>query len=183
MPQADIGGLPNRSFSAFKYLYEANALTDLESLCEVNLVAVNTLGDEPRKDDLRATIMSHQANLAESLGQARKAIDLNKRVYEIRFQEKPMKQALLCFVSNNLGYCHNTANDHKTSLEWFHKARDWGAASIESQAKTHDCPPFILKNTARCMVYLDKLQEAQEMLDISIPQLKTAKPLNWAMLA
>ncbi|KAH0553214.1 hypothetical protein GP486_006614, partial [Trichoglossum hirsutum] len=166
-----------------RYLYEANALTDLENLCDVNMVAVETLEDGHRKDDLKASIMSHQANLAESLGDAEKAIDLNKRVYEIRLQEKPMKQALLCYVTNNLGYCHNTANDHKSSLEWFQRSRDWWAALVESQGETQGCPPFILKNTARCMVYLNDLKGAEEMLNISIPQLKNAKPLNWAMLA
>ena len=81
----------NRSFFSIRYLYEANALADLESLCDVNLVAVGTLEVGSQKDDLKASIMSHQANLAESLGNAEEAIDLNKRVYEIRLQEKPMK--------------------------------------------------------------------------------------------
>lgn len=173
----------NLSFSSFRYFYETNALTDLESLCDVNLVAVETLEDGPQKDDLRATIMSHQVNLAESLGNAEKAIELNKRVYDIRLKEQPPKQGLLCYVSNNLGYCHNTANDHSSSLEWFQRSVDWWAALVEIQAETHDCPPFILKNTARCMVYLNDFKGAKEMLDISIPQLKNAKPLNWAMLA
>ncbi|KAI9842890.1 MAG: hypothetical protein M1837_006722 [Sclerophora amabilis] len=166
-----------------RYLYEANALTDLESLCDVNLVAVETLEDGPQKDDLKASIMSHQANLAESLGNAEKAIDLNKRLYEIRLQEKAMKHDMLCYTSNNLGYCYNTANDHKSSLRWFQRSRDWWAALVESQGESRDCPPFILKNTARCMVYLNDLKGAKEMLDISIPQLRNAKPLNWAMLA
>lgn len=156
---------------------------DLESLCDVNLVAVETLEDGSQKDDLKATIMSHQANLAESLGNAEEAINLNKRVYEIRLQEKPMKQALLCYVSNNLGYCYNTANNHKSSLEWFQRSRDWWATLVEIQGETRDCPPFILQNIARCMIYLNDLKQAQEMLDTSIPQLKNAKPLNWGMLA
>ena len=166
-----------------RYLYEANALTDLESLCDVNLVAVETLEAGPRKDDLKASTMSHQANLAESLGNAEKAVDLNKKVYEIRLQENPKKHVLLCYVSNNLGYCHNTANDHKSALRWFQRSRDWWAAFVGIQGETRDCPSFILKNTARCMTYLNDLEEAKTMLDIAIPQLKNAKPLNWAMLA
>lgn len=61
---------------------------------------------------------------AKSLGKAEKAIDLNKKAYKIRLQEKPRKLALLCYGSNNLGYCYNTANDHKSSLEWFQRSRD-----------------------------------------------------------
>lgn len=127
--------------------------------------------------------MSHQANLAESLGHAEKAIELNKRVYDIRLQEQPLKLDLLCYSSNNLGYCHNTANDHRSSQEWFQRSINWWAALVDTQAETHDCPPFILKNIARCMLYLNDLKGAKEMLDICIPQLKNAKPLNWAMLA
>ena len=158
-------------------------MTDLESVCDVNLVAVETLEDGHEKDDLRATVMSHQANLFESLGDAAKAIHLNKGVYDIRLKEKPRKLELLGYVSNNLGYCHNTANDHKNSLEWFQASLGWWAALVDTQPEAHSCPPFILKNTARCMVYLNDLEGAKDMLDISIPKLKNAKPLNWAMLA
>ena len=149
--------------------------------------AVVTLTDGPDKDDLKATIMSHQANLAESLGNADRAISLNKRVYEIRLQETPLKMELLGYVTNNLGYCHNTANDHEGSLQWFQKSHEWWASLAESRGEPHPgrlaSPAFILKNTARCMVYLDDFKGATEMLDISMPLLKNAKPLNWAMLA
>ncbi|KID94052.1 pfs domain-containing protein, partial [Metarhizium majus ARSEF 297] len=166
-----------------RFLYESNALTELESLCHVNLVAVNTLEDGPQKNDLKATIMTHQANLAESLGNAEKAIELNKGAYEIRLYENPLREVLLCYIANNLGYCHNTANDHKTALEWFQRSRNWWPASVESQGATRDCPPFILKNTGRCMVYLNDFKGAKQFLNISIPQLKNSKPSNWAMLA
>lgn len=100
-------------------------------MCDVNLQAVTTLDDGPEKNDLKATIMSHQANLTESLGKAEKAIELNGKVQEIRLQKNPLKTVLLCHVSNNLGYCHNTANDHKSALDWFQKSRDWWTASAE----------------------------------------------------
>ena len=178
-----LSDYPNHSYFSCRFLYEANALTDLESVCDVNFVAVETLEDGPHKDDLRATAMSHQANLSESLGDVAKAIHLNKRVYDIRLKEKPQKLQLLGYVSNNLGYCHNTANDHKKSLEWFQISRRWWVTLVDTQPETHGCPPFILKNTARCMVYLNNLEGAKDMLEISMPKLKNAKPLNWAMLA
>ncbi len=53
---------------------------------------------------------------SESLGDAAKAIHLNNAVYDIRLRKKPQKLRLLGYVSNNLGYCHNTAND-QDSLE------------------------------------------------------------------
>lgn len=167
---------------SFRHLYEANALTDLESLCDVNIVAVQTLEEGPQKDDLKATIYSHQANLSESLGNAEKAIRLNKQVYEMRLREKPVKQAVLCYVANNLGYCHNTANDHQNALEWFKRSREWWS-EFSGVEDASDFPPFILTNTARCMVYLNDLKGAKEKLSISIAQLKNAQPLNWAMLA
>lgn len=137
------------SIKNFRYLYEINALEELESLCDVNMITVETLKVGPEKRDLEASIMSYQANLAESFGNAEKAIELNKKVYKIRLDENPLKHALLCFTSNNLGYCYNTANDHKTAQEWFERSRDWLSSSIGSQNGEHDCPPFILKNITR----------------------------------
>lgn len=134
-----------------------------------------------RKIPRRANCTRH-GKPTKSLSKAEKAIDLNKKAYKIRLQEKPRKLALLCYGSNNLGYCYNTANDHKSSLEWFQRSRDWWAALVERQGETRGCPPFILQNPARCMIYLNDLERAKEMLDISISQLKNAKPLNWAML-
>ncbi|KAL3952370.1 hypothetical protein ACCO45_012313 [Purpureocillium lilacinum] len=166
-----------------RYLYETNALEDLGLLCEVNLAAVNSLVNSPQKDDMRASIMSHQANLAESLGDAQAAIELNKNAYEIRLHERPMKQQLLCYISNNVGYCYNTANDHKNSLEWFQKSQVWWTASVRDRSETQECPAFILKNTARCLVYLDDFEGAAKLLDVAISRLKTERPLNWAMLA
>ena len=67
----------------------------------------------------------------QSLGNAERAIDLNKSVYLIRLNEKPLKQVL--------------PNDYKSALEWFQSSRDWWAAYVDSQVKTRNCPSFILK--------------------------------------
>lgn len=45
------------------------------------------------------------------------------------------------------------------------------------------CPSYILKNTARCMVYCNDFDGAREMPDISMPRSKNERPVNWAMLA
>ena len=60
-----------------------NALTELRSLCEVNLQALNRLPDGPRKLDLKASTLSHQAQAAESLGDPLKSIELNLQCYQI----------------------------------------------------------------------------------------------------
>ncbi|KAL5330147.1 hypothetical protein ACEPPN_003672 [Leptodophora sp. 'Broadleaf-Isolate-01'] len=39
------------------------------------------------------------------------------------------------------------------------------------------------KNMARCLVYLNDLVRARELLNTSIAEFKSAKPLNWAMIA
>lgn len=49
---------------------------------------------------------------------------------------------------------------------------------VESDAETHDCSPFTLKNSARCMIYLNDFRGAKKMLEISTPLLKNAKPLK-----
>ncbi|OBT61237.1 hypothetical protein VE03_09669 [Pseudogymnoascus sp. 23342-1-I1] len=166
-----------------RYAYEANALRDLEDLCEVNLIAVNTLDNEDQTADLIASILSHQANMYECIGKAEKAIELNKRGYEMRLREVPLKHGLLAGFESNLGYNYNTANDHKTALLWFEKARDRWLAWTASQGKKPGWPIHMKKNMARCLVYLHDLAGARDLLHISIAEFKNSELLNWAMLA
>jgi tetratricopeptide (TPR) repeat protein len=166
-----------------RYLYEINALTDLESVCAVNIDALATLEDGGRKDNLLAHCISQQANLSESCGNVKKAIELNKKVYKIRLGEQPQKKNQLCFTSNNLGYCYNTANDHRTALEEFERCLNWWKDFQKDQENPQACPPVLLKNKARCLVYLENWKEAERMIDTAMPLLRDEKPLNWAMLA
>ena len=157
-------------------------MTEVELVCKVNLRALNELEDGPKKMDLKALILSHQAQAAESLGEPLKAIELNKQVYEIRLQEKPCMKILLCHIANNLGYCHNTANLHEDSEKWYEKSKEWWETMVKDDEESRDRPAYHIKNHARCLIYLGKYDKAKEMLDVSIPRLKTEKPLNWAML-
>lgn len=150
-------------------------MPELESFCKVSLDALATLEDGPRKNDLRATIKSHQANRAESLGDAERAIQLNKEVYHIRRQEEPRKKDLLGHVTNNLGYCYNTANKHETARKYFKKSYCWWEQSGK------DIPLFVPTNKARCMMYQNENTDAKKEIDIVIPKLE--KGGDWAMLA
>jgi tetratricopeptide (TPR) repeat protein len=158
-------------------------MAEVELVCEVNLRALDMLEDGPRKMDLKASILSHQAQAAESLGNPRKAIALNQTGYQIRLEEKPRSKILLCYTANNIGYCHNTANLHEDSEKWYEKSRDWWDLMVRDGDETRSRPARHITNHARCLIYLGKYDKAKEMLNISIPRLKAEKPLNWAMLA
>lgn len=136
--------------------------------------AVNTLEDETQRNDLQADIMSYQANRAESLGKAKEAIELNEKVHDIR---QKIKKELLGHVTNNLGYCHDSANNHKEASMWFEKSRKWWTE------QGIPIPSFILTNMARCKVYNDELSEAMKLLDMALEQLEEETETNWAMLA
>lgn len=152
-------------------------------MCEVNLTAVRMLDDQAQKTDSIASILSHQANLYESIGRVSEAILLNKQAYEMRLHEQPLKQGLIAGFESNLGYNYNTANDHETSLKWFEKARDRWLIWTASQGKKPDWPIHMKKNMARCLIYLGDYDGAFELLETSIVEFKAAKPLNWAMIA
>lgn len=158
-------------------------MAELKLVCEVNLRALDMLENGSKKMDLKASILSHQAQAAESLGDPLKAIELNKECYQIRLEEKPCSKILLCYTANNLGYCHNTANLHDGSEKWYEKSREWWDLMIKDGEETHNRPARHITNHARCLIYLGKYDKAKEMFDVSIPRLKTEKPLNWAMLA
>lgn len=159
-----------------------NALTELRSLCEVNLQALNRLPDGPRKLDLKASTLSHQAQAAESLGDPLKSIELNLQCYQIWLEEEPCKKKKLCFSANNIAYCHNTANLHEESEKWYEKSKYLWEACVENGEDDGDRPARHIKNHARCLVYLGKYDKADAMFDISITRLMIEKPLNWAML-
>ncbi|KAF2967528.1 hypothetical protein GQX73_g6031 [Xylaria multiplex] len=180
--------LPSREFCALlssceRFLSETNSMTELDALSAINWGALQKLGDVPQKSDLEVAILSHQAQAAESIGQPLKAIELNKRCYNIRLQEEPPNHKLLCFAANNLGYCHNTANLHEESEKWYETSKSHWNMVTKQLEEIHDRPARHIKNHARCLVYLGKYRQAKEMFDISIPRLMSEKPLNWAMLA
>ncbi|KAL7929497.1 P-loop containing nucleoside triphosphate hydrolase protein [Trichoderma chlorosporum] len=166
-----------------RYLYEINAFGELEDVCELNLIAVNTLDDQEHIIDTKASILSHQANMYESIGRVEEAIKLNTQGYEMRLREEPRKGGLLGGFEQNLGYNYNTANQHQTALKWFEKSRVTWTAWNEKEGREADWPTVTKKNTARCLLYLERSDEAQTLLDVSIREFKQEKPQNWAMLA
>ena len=157
-----------------RYLYEINALVDLKSFCDVSWAAVNTLENRLQKEGLEADIMSYQANRAESLGNAKEAINLNKKIYDIR---QRIKEELLGHVTNNIGYCYNSANDHEEALKWLEKSYKWWTDNKKP------IPSFLHTNRARCMVYRGDLVKARELLETAIKQLEGEEEKDWAMLA
>ncbi|KAK2595619.1 hypothetical protein QQS21_006666 [Conoideocrella luteorostrata] len=116
-----------------RFLSEINEIKELQNLCEINLRALDTLENGPKKMDLKASILSHQAQALESLGDPVKAIELNIQVWKIRFQEDPKDKIMLRNTANNLGYCHSTANRHEESQVWHEKSRYWWQKSIEDE--------------------------------------------------
>ncbi|UKZ68842.1 uncharacterized protein TrAtP1_009862 [Trichoderma atroviride] len=119
----------------------------------------------------------------ESIGKVEEAIELNTKGYKMRLEEEPRKGGLLGGFEQNLGYNYNTANQHETALMWFEKSRvTWTAWNVK-EGREGDWPTVTKKNTARCLVYLERYDEAKSLLDVSIREFKQEKPLNWAMLA
>ncbi|KAK0747419.1 pfs domain-containing protein [Apiosordaria backusii] len=159
-----------------RYLLESFSLQDLEVTCTVNMAAVELLDSCLEREDLSGTILSHQAQMAECLGEGEKAVRLNKEEYDLRLLKPSQNRELLCYTSSNLGYCSNTANDHTAALEWFDKSREWWGSEA-------GFPPQILMNRARCLVYLGEYKEAKELLDTFFAQIGEAQTVSWAVLA
>jgi tetratricopeptide (TPR) repeat protein len=144
---------------------------------------VDTLDDQEQAIDIKASTLSHRANMYESIGRVEEAIELNTKGYNMRLKEEPCKGGLLGGFEQNLGYSYNTGNQHETALKWFEKSRvTWTEWNVKEDREA-DWPTVTKKNTARCLVYLGRYEEAQSLLDVSIREFKQEKPLNWAMLA
>lgn len=137
-------------------------------VCEVNLLALDTLEDQEQAIDIKASTLSHQASMYKGIGRIQEAIKLNTKGYNMRLAEEPRKGGLLGGFEQNLGYNYNTANQHETALMWFEKSRvTWTAWNVK-QGRESDWPTVTKKNTARCLLYLGKYDEAQLLLDVAI---------------
>ncbi|OKL60409.1 hypothetical protein UA08_04008 [Talaromyces atroroseus] len=158
-----------------RYLSEVNDMVELKRSCEVNLCAL---------DKLKASILSHQAQAAESLGEPTRAIALNKEVYEIRLQEKPRVKVMLCFTANNIAYCYNTANMHEESEKW--RQRDFETAEahyIEAQnawlkgdqMRAHPFYAACLSKTGACCLDQGKVEAAIKHIRDSLEVTKIRK--------
>ena len=152
-------------------------------MCNVNIDAVGTLENQKNIDDLLPHIYSQQANMYEGLGDAKKAIELNKKGYEIRLLANPRDEPFCYGFESNIGYTHNTANDHESAMRWFEKARDRWLEFVDKTGKKESYPSVLKKNMARCLVHMGKTAEARPLLGTAIAEFKSTKPLNWGMLA
>jgi hypothetical protein len=101
-------------------------------VCELNIAAVDTLDDQEQAINIKASTLSHQASMYESIGKIQKVIELNTKGYNMRLEEEPRKGDLLGGFEQNLGYNYNTVNQHETALMWFEKSRiTWNAWNVK----------------------------------------------------
>ncbi|KAJ4161669.1 uncharacterized protein LMH87_007695 [Akanthomyces muscarius] len=169
--------------SFWRYLFEVNALDELEDVCTVTLLAAKALIDEERATNITASTLSIQASMCESTSNVEKAIELNMKGYEMRLAENPIKGGLLGGFEQNLAYNFNTANQHKEAVEWFNKSKKrWIAWNVQ-EGRAADRPTVTKKNTARCLFYLGRYREAESLVKVSKTEFRNEKVLNWAMLA
>lgn len=152
-------------------------------MCRVNLVAVKTLPDANNAADITASILSHLAQMNETLGLADKAVELNKQGLELRLKEVPLKLALVASFENNLGCAYSTANDHENALASLKRSVETWNRAMEQEGKAPYRDPVTTANLGRCLFYLGKHTEARQQVDLAIAELKKEKPVNWGALA
>ncbi|KAI7781720.1 hypothetical protein LA080_014486 [Diaporthe eres] len=166
-----------------RYLFEVNLLEELEGMCRVNLIAVKTLEDASAAMDIKASTLSHLAQLHETLGAAPKAVSLNREGLDLRLSERPLKLAMIGGFQNNLGVAYNTCNDHQSALVWLEKSSATWTKSMQEQGRIPQDEPVTTANIARCLYYLNRLTDARQKIEYAIAELKKSKPLNWGGLA
>lgn len=169
--------------SLYRYLYENCAFEECERTCAVNWAAVSTLTSEEAKIDLEATIISHQAQVLEKLGHMQEAIEVCEKGINIRLGETPRKQVLIAYSYCNLGIIYSSSNNFTKALECFKQSRKWWADYFDGKGETRAYAAPMQVSEARCMVGLNKLDQAEEMLDSMVSQVKSERPLNFGTLA
>jgi len=171
------------SLSVHRYLYENCAFEECERTCLVNRDAASTLVSKEDKVNLECSIMSHQAQIAEKLGNSQKAIEISQQYIDNRLAESPRKLVLLAYSACNQGIIYSSANDFAKSLECFQQSRQWWEAHFVSKGESREYAASILVSEARCMIGLGEFDKAEEMLDTTIAKVKEEKSLNFGTLA
>ena len=164
-------------------MIETHSFADLEDVCAVSKAAIPTLDKKDQSDDLVCTLLSHQAIMAESLGNPAQALEFAIKGYNIRQKEDPPNLVILSWTESNLGYTCNTANKHLESKAYFEKSRTRWGAMIKDGVTDSPWPTVQKKNLGRCLVYLHEFTEAESLLLEATSEFESSQPINWAMLA
>ncbi|KAJ5184902.1 hypothetical protein N7472_009742 [Penicillium cf. griseofulvum] len=166
-----------------RYLYENCAFEECERTCAVNWAAASTLVSEEDKTKCEGTIISHQAQVLEKLGNMHKAIEICQKGIDIRLGESPRKQILIAYSYCNLGIIYSSSNNFPKATGYFQESRQWWAAHFDDKGETRKYSSSILVSEARCLIGLGEFHKAEEMLDATIAQVREEKPLNFGTLA
>ncbi|KAK0609966.1 Tetratricopeptide-like helical [Bombardia bombarda] len=159
-----------------RFLLESNEMKDFEETCRVNLMVVECLEPGAQKESYKATIISHQAQMAENLGDHETAIRLHKEDYKIQLAKQPRNLYFLSYTAGNLGYSYSSAGNQTEALKWFQTSREWWS-------NMPNRPLNILVNEARAYILLGDLETAEKLLDSFEKQARSDKSQGWAMNA
>lgn len=149
----------------------------------MNLIAVGTLATEGIRINLEGTIISHQAQICEELGNMQEAIELCQREIDIRLNEVPRKEAIISFSTENLGIMYHSTNDLDRALEIFQQARVWWENRPNCQDNNWNYPATFPVNEARCLIDLNRLDQAEKKLNEASIQIKEEKPFNFGLMS
>lgn len=149
----------------------------------MNRLAASTLSSEENKIDLECTILSHQAQVVEVIGEAHEAIDICRKDIDIRTSEVPQKKIYLAHSVGNLGIMHTSANCPRKALEYFQESRQWWKSHYMDQGENRPFGACILIYEARCMMDVGDLRAADDLLHTAILQEKEEKPPSFGTMA
>ncbi|KAK0609969.1 hypothetical protein B0T17DRAFT_545627 [Bombardia bombarda] len=159
-----------------RYLLEISALSQCKHTCQVNLHVLELLKPGPEKESLKATIKSHQAQVAEEQGNIDQAISLHLDDFATKLAEKPQNPRYISFTASNIAYSYSSKRNQTEALTWYEKAREfWG--------EMPNRPANILINEAICHTLLGQHIQARELFDTFQALLNSDPQPSWAVIA
>ncbi|KAI0096977.1 P-loop containing nucleoside triphosphate hydrolase protein [Nemania sp. FL0031] len=166
-----------------RYLYENCAFEECERTCALNRNAISTITTAEERIDLEATIMSHQAQVAEKLGNIEQALNICQQQINIRLNQSPPNLILIAWSFCNLGIAHSSANNFEKALEDFEQSHKRWDAHFSEKGERRQLASSIRVSEARCMIGLERFNDAEEILDMTIAQIKGESPVNFGTKA
>ncbi|KAF4551560.1 Hypothetical protein D9617_13g100610 [Elsinoe fawcettii] len=167
-----------------RYLIEVNSYDELQDLVSTNLKAIETLPESEQTVALRGSLTSHQGQLLCRQHRLADGIKCLRRSYDIRKEDNPFRHEESAWAASNLAEAYATCDEKDEASKWVKQCRrHWKDWTSSKDLGEKNWPANAKSSLGVILSWIDKIDEARDMLLEAAEQFKDSSPVNWAASA
>lgn len=171
------------SKSSHRYLLELNSWQELESLVNVNKVAIGTLATQDPQLWMLSATETHVGQMYSRQGRYRIALSSLLTACNIKISAPQVDLVTLTWTEDNIGINYNCMLELDSALEWHIRARRTWERHSEKEEIEVRYPPLIVSSYGRTLSYMGRFEDARETLNSAVDVLLDELPVNWGLVA